>query len=130
MGRLTSQTLDRTEEYADRILDVVKELEHRRSYARIIDQISGSGTSAGANAFEADEAMTAKDFAKCLGIVVKELNETRFWLRLVSRRGWIKTIRLTPLIQETLTLKSVFGAMIVRTRRKLAQSRTPRSKHT
>jgi four helix bundle protein len=53
-----------------------------------MDQIAASGTSVGANTFEADEAMSRKDFCKALGIANKELNETRFWLRLFVRREW------------------------------------------
>lgn len=66
--------------------------------------------------FEADEAVSRKDFVRCLGIVNKELNETRFWLRLIERRGWVATARLGPLLAETAELKAMFGAMISRTR--------------
>ena len=116
MGRLRAETLERMESYADRVLAVADHLERKRRPRRIIDQVSGSGTSAAANVFEADEALTAKDFAKTLGITAKELNETRFWLRLFIRRGWFKPKQLSPLLEETLELKSMFGAMIVRTR--------------
>jgi len=117
MGRLRTETLDRMEQYADRVLDVADVLERQGRSSRVIDQMSGCGTSAGANAFGADEAMTAKDFAKTLGVVVKELNETRFWLRLAVRRQWVHAARLAPLLDETVNLKAIFGAMIVRTRR-------------
>ncbi len=119
MGRLNADTLDRTEVYAERVLDVVDALEKQSRSHRLLNQLFGSGTSVGANTYEADEAMTAKDFAKSLGMYVKELNETLFWLRIVARRGWIKPTRLEPLIAETVQLRKIFGAMIVRTRRKL-----------
>ncbi len=121
MARLRAETLERVEEFADRVLDVVSALEQRRVYARVIDQLADSGTSVGANVFEADEAMTSADFAKTLGVVLKELNETRFWLRLCSRRGWIRATRLTPLLNEATELKAMFGAMVLRTRRKAAK---------
>lgn len=76
----------------------------------------GSGTSVGANVFEADEAMTKADFVKCLCIACKEINETRFWLRFVARRGWVKADRLTSLESECNELKKVFGTMIARTK--------------
>ena len=118
MGRLRSETLDRLENFADRVMDVVEELDRQGRSKRVVEQLAGSGTSSGANAFEADEAMTRKDFAKCLGIVTKELNETRSWLRLVGRRSWIQAKRLDPLVRETEDLKSMFGSTIVRTRRR------------
>jgi four helix bundle protein len=121
MGRLRQETLDRAEHYSNRMLDVVEALEKQGRWRRVTDQMAGAGTSVGANVFECDEAMTAKDFAKTLGIVVKELNENRFWLRLCARRAWIKPRRLEPLIEETRELKSIFGAMIVRTRRAIVK---------
>lgn len=116
MGRLKAETLSRAETYSDRVLDVVAALEQTGKPARITNHLAGSGTSVGANPFEADEALSAKDFVRCLGIVNKELNETRFWLRLIERRGWVANARLAPLLAETLELKAMFGAMISRTR--------------
>src|SRR5215468_6260300 len=98
MGRLRQETLERADRYADRTLDVVEVLERQRRYRRVVDQMAGSGTSAGANLYEADQALSAKDFTKTLGVVLKELNETKFWLRLVGRRGWIKPARLADLL--------------------------------
>ncbi len=116
MGRLKAATLERVEQFADRVLDVVETLEGKRVSARILSQLTGAGTSPGANVWEADEALSSKDFAKTLGIVVKELNEARYWLRLVGRRGWIAPKRLHPLEAEAIELKKMFGTMIHRTR--------------
>lgn len=129
MGRLHLQTLDRAETYADRTLDVVEVLEKQRRSRRIVEQLAGAGTSVGANVFEADEAMTAKDFAKSMGVVAKELNECRFWLRLIGRRGWISAKRLDALLQETEELKAMFGSMIVRTRRTLTRPKPQARRH-
>jgi four helix bundle protein len=123
MGRLRAETLERMEKYADRVLDVADVIESQHRSRRIVDQLSGSGTSAGANVWEADEAMSAADFCKTLGVVVKELNETRFWLRIIARREWIKTTRLSALEAETTELKRIFGSMIVRTRKSAARKR-------
>jgi four helix bundle protein len=93
-------------------------LERQRRNRRIIDQLAGSGSSAGANCFEADEAMSPSDFVKCLCVVVKELSETTFWLRLIARRHWISPKRLEALVVETTELKAMFSAMIIPTRRR------------
>ena len=126
MGRLRNTTLERIERFADRVLDVAETLQKQRRFGRVVDQIAGSGTSAGANLFEADQAMTTKDFAKSLGVVRKELNETKFWLRLIGRRAWIKKSRLDALLLEAEELLCIFNAMVVRTGRRLAAgNRTP-----
>lgn len=116
MPRLNAELLDRVERFSDRVLDVVDALPARTVRARIIDQIAGAGTSVGANVFEADEAVSRADFCKCLGIAAKELSETRFWIRLVGRRGWIKAGRLVGLEAECQQLRRILGTMIARTR--------------
>ncbi len=117
MGRLSEELRSRTESFADRMLDVVDTLELKRSYSRILDQMVGAGTSVGANICEADQAVSRPDFAKCLGIAVKELAECQYWLRVCVRRGWLPDTRLAPLQLEAEELAKIFNAMITRTRR-------------
>jgi hypothetical protein len=76
MGRLREETLTRVQECADRVPDVAVVLEKPERFSRVIDQWVGSGSSVGAHAFEADQAMTAKNFAKTPGIVVKESSDS------------------------------------------------------
>ncbi len=125
MGRLKAELLERVEIFADRVLDVAVALERKVCWRRILDQIVGSGTSVGANVFEADEALSRPDFLKCIGIAVKELNETRYWLRLIARRQWIAASRLAPLQIELDELKKVLGTILNRTRKSPTRN-TPR----
>ena len=118
MGRLSDNLVERAEMFGDRILDVVAELERKGVYSRIIDQMVGCGTSVGANICEADQAVSAADFCKSVGIALKELGESRYWLRLSTRREWLKTVRLQPLIEEATELSRIFGSMVARTRRR------------
>src|SRR5688572_10045725 len=108
------------------MLDVAESLEGQRRFRRVVDQIAGCGTSVGANTFEADQAITRKDFAKTMAIAAKELGESRFWLRLISRRGWVKPERLDPLVAETEELLAIANAMIVRTRKTIPRKRSIR----
>ncbi len=121
MARLRSETLDRMDEYADRVLDVTDALAEQGRSPRIINQIIGAGTSVGANIYEASEAMSRADFNKCLAIAIKELNECHFWLKLCLRRGWFQPTRMHPIVLETIELKTMFGAMLGRSRRKAAE---------
>ena len=117
MGRLDDDFLERIESFSNRAVVVAEAIEKRRVAWRIVDQLVGSGTSVGANTFEADEAVSRKDFCKSLGTVLKELNETRFWVRIIGRRGWLPQSRLAPLEAECVELKRIVGAMLSRTRR-------------
>ena len=117
MGRFREATIQRTDDFSHRMVDVAEAIERKGRSRRVVDQMFGCGTSVGANICEADEAVSRPDFAKTLGIVLKELNECRFWLRFVARRGWVKAQQLESLQTEAVELKRIFGAMFTRTRR-------------
>jgi four helix bundle protein len=121
MGRLSSELLERVESFSHRVVDVSEVIEKQRRARRVIDQLVGCGTSVGANAWEADEAMSRPDFCRVLGIVIKEIVETRYWLRFVGKRGWVNPERLSLLDREALELKRIFGAMLTRTRKRTRQ---------
>ena len=108
--------LARVEDFSRRVVRLATALKPRTTPARIIEQVAAAGGSVGANAFEADEAMSRKDFAKTIGIVIKELNECRFWIRLISHEKWIAPDRLTDLEKDALSLKRILGANVHRTR--------------
>ncbi|TVQ63620.1 MAG: four helix bundle protein [Phycisphaerales bacterium] len=116
MGRCGDELLSRIEHFADRCVAVAEELDRLGRSQRIVDQLIGSGTSVGANMFEADEGMSRKDFCRSVAISIKELNETRFWLRLIARRDWIPGARLDQLAAEVDELKRILGAILSRSR--------------
>ena len=117
MGRLRLELLDRVEAFSHAALDVVCVLDERGVSRRIVDQLAASGTSVGANVFEADEAMSRKDFIKCLSIAAKELSETRYWLRLAIARDWVPAKKGQPVLIEANELRKIIGTMIVRSKR-------------
>jgi four helix bundle protein len=116
LARILENLIGRVEGVCDRVLNVASALEKTKVSRRIIDQLVGSGTSIGANVFEADETMCRADFVKCLCIAVKELNETRFWPRPAARHEWIPAARTQPLLVELVEIKKIFGTMISRTK--------------
>ena len=68
--------------FAVQILALVKELKEKRE-SIISNQIARSGTSIGANIFEANYAQGRKDFISKLEIALKEASETEYWLELL-----------------------------------------------
>lgn len=118
MGRLRESLLERSETFADRGLSFAQALQRRRVFGRVVDQVVGCFTSVGANVFEADEAMTRKDFCKSMAIAVKEVNEARYWIRRAKANKWTSENRLVPLEAEALELKKVLGAIVLNTRGK------------
>jgi four helix bundle protein len=115
-GRLKSDLLERVTDFAVRVLKVTDQLELDRRPRRVIDQLIGSGTAPGANLFEAHEALSRKDFSKCVGCAAKELSETRFWLEVIARKEWFPHARITPLIDETNQHLSIVKVILARTK--------------
>jgi four helix bundle protein len=118
MSRLTVELLSRVECCCDRVLKIVSTLQAAGQPRWLTDQLARAITSVGANCFEADQARSRLDVCKCLGIAVKELNETRFWIRLIGRNGWLEASRPASLEGECLEIQRILNAMIVNTRRR------------
>ena len=68
---------------AARIIKLADALPKSSASKHICLQVVRSGTSAGANYEEARGAESKKDFLHKLGISLKELRETRYWLKLI-----------------------------------------------
>lgn len=117
VGRLKEELLLLVEAFSHRMVDVAETVANQDRSPRIVEQMMGAGTSVGANIWEACEALSRADFCKTIGIAVKELSESRFWIRFVTERGWIERGRLSSLDSEATELIRVLGAIIHRTRR-------------
>jgi len=66
-----------------------------------------SGTSIGANVFEAQHAESKADFVHKIKIAVKEANETLYWLLLCERSNSYPTnIHLKSLVEELIRIIS------------------------
>ena len=114
MGRLRRDFIDRTDAFADRILDVVNAIRRRDCPAFVRDQLGRSGTSVGSNASEADEAITVPEFRHRLGVSLREMGEAKYWLRMVARRQWVKAKRLAPLQDEAEQITRILAAIITK----------------
>lgn len=75
-------------EFSVDILNLVKQLKSQHE-SIISNQIGRSGTSIGANIFEAKYAQGRKDFISKLEIALKEASETGYWLELLHRTNYI-----------------------------------------
>jgi four helix bundle protein len=116
-GRLRPELVQRADDFSHRVFDAAEVIQKAHRPRRIVDQMIGSGTSVGANTMEADEGLSRADFNKSIGIVIKELVETRYWLSFAARREWIKPKRLEPLINEANELKLIYGSILTKSRR-------------
>lgn len=72
-------------------------------------QLLRSGTSSGANYEEARGAESRRDFLHKLGIALKELQETRYWLRVVDGANLVATPPLPTVLSEVDALCRILG---------------------
>lgn len=85
-----------------------------RSYLgrHIASQLIRSSTSAGANYEEARGAESKTDFAHKLGLSVKELWESSYWLRLSSQAFSVDCVTASSLNKESRELVAILTASI------------------
>ena len=72
---------ERLMDFATRIIRLAEALPKTVIGKHIYGQIIRSGTSAGANYEEARAAESNSDFAHKMSLALKELRETKYWLR-------------------------------------------------
>ncbi len=70
------------------IINLVKRLKAQHETI-ISNQIGRSGTSIGANIYEANYAQGKKDFISKLEIALKEASETGYWLELLHKTNYL-----------------------------------------
>ena len=87
--------------------------------ASFADQLFRSSTSIAANYAEACEAESARDFVHKLKIAMKELSETRMWLKLIGEAGYVENAKLADLVCESKELSRIFSASVTTTKRKI-----------
>lgn len=75
-------------------------------------QLLRSGTSVGANYREAERSRSKKEFTSTMGLCLRELNETHYWLELLKAESVFDTKRIEPLINETSELIAIFTTII------------------
>jgi len=106
------------DELEDRLIDFAVRIKLSASLPRtaagrhIAGQILRSGTSPAPNYSEARGAESAADFVHKVRIVLKELNETSIWLRIIERSQILKTELLADIINENLELCKIFTASL------------------
>lgn len=104
---------DRLIEFAVRIIRMVESLPPSKIGEHITGQIVRSGTSPAPNYGEAQSAESRSDFIHKMKVCLKELRETKVWLRIIVKAKLIKPAsNLEPLIDENNQLISIFVSSI------------------
>jgi four helix bundle protein len=107
---------DRLLDFAVRIGNVADALPDSRLGRHIASQIIRSGTSSAPNYEEGRAAESRRDFVHKLSIALKELRETRYWLRLIARSALIADSKLGEIVDESDQLCRILGQSLATTR--------------
>lgn len=102
---------ERTARFGETIVRFSKKIPKGPTNNRLIDQLTGCGTSVGANYCEANEAVSKKDFRYIIGRCLKESKETRFFLRMVAASEPDLADEARCLYREATELLYIFSTM-------------------
>ncbi len=105
-------------DFAVRIIKLVDAFPKTPVGKHIGRQLLASGTSAGANYEEARGSESSADFIHKLSIVITELKESRYWLRVVQRISALSVDGIKPLLDECEQLIAIIGKSISTVRKR------------
>jgi four helix bundle protein len=110
---------DRLLEFAVAIVELTDAVANTRAGNHIAAQLLRCGTSPYGHHGEVESAESRKDFIHKLKVCLKELRETKRWLRLLSRfKGMNQEQALTACLREAEELIRIFVASVRTTERR------------
>jgi four helix bundle protein len=113
---------ERLIQFALMIIDIVEALPNNRVGNHIGGQLIRCGTSPAANYGEAQSAESRNDFVHKLKVILKELRETRIWLKIIDRKRLIAAAKLvTDALEECGELIAIFGKSVGTARKNRAE---------
>ena len=115
---------DRLLAFAVNVIKIVSDLPQNPVGKHVSYQLVKSGTSPGANYEEARGAESARDFIHKLRIVLKELKESRFCLKVIREVPLMDPARLVPLLQECEELIAIIAKSISTARKSRSKKKS------
>jgi len=105
---------ERTATFGEHVIKFCKKVPQAPVTLPLINQLTRSSTSVGANYCEADEAESRKDFRHKICICKKEARESRHWLRMISNAISDENLKQEARVlwQEAQELKLIFNAIV------------------
>ena len=104
--------------FALEIIRLYKTLSNNKKEYVLSKQILRSGTSVGANVHEAEASESKKDFIHKLGIALKEIRETSYWLNLLKDSDYITTEEFNKLIALSNEIIKILNSIIITTKQR------------
>jgi four helix bundle protein len=115
MKKSDNIVVDKSFDFAVRVINLYKFLCEKRKEFVISKQILRSGTSIGANVREAVNAQSRPDFIHKLSIAQKECDETCDWLELLHKTEFISETEYNAIHDDCTTLLKIIRSIILTT---------------
>ena len=101
----------RTLDFAVRIIHLSIKLPNTPEGRVVKRQVTGSGTSIGANYREANRSRSKADFKNRIGICESEASETQYWMEIILAMKWLSKEEMKSDYDECAQLLALFTAI-------------------
>lgn len=120
-----SVTLDKSKDFAIRIVKLYKYLRENKREFVMSKQLLRCGTSIGANLSEALYGISRKDFLSKVSISLKECAETKYWLELLNQTGYLNDNEFKSISDDCNELIKLLASTVITTRKNDSEGSAP-----
>jgi four helix bundle protein len=113
--------LSKSMAFAVRIVNLYRYLCDEKKEYILSKQLLRSGTSIGANAHEAHNGQSDKDFLAKMHIAFKEATEAEYWINLMMLTDYLTQEQGNSVLTDCVELKKILTAIIKSTKEKIAK---------
>ena len=103
---------DKSKAFAKEIVFLCRKLRKNNVEGVLINQLLRSGTSVGANVYEAQYAQGTKDFISKFEIALKECNESEYWLELLWETNGISEAEFNSFQKECIEIRRMLVSSV------------------
>jgi four helix bundle protein len=115
--------VDKSYKFALRIIKLYKFLVEEKKEYVLSKQVLRSGTSIGANINEAQSAESKSDFIHKMGIALKEVRETSYWLNLLKDSEYFDIKSFTSIEDDCSELLKLISKIILTSKENINKSK-------
>jgi four helix bundle protein len=108
--------LTKSMDFAVRIVNLYKFLNAEKNEFVMSKQLLRCGTSIGANAHEAHNGQSSKDFLAKIYIALKEATETEYWITLLIKTDYLSPAQGESILNDCVELKKILTAIVKSTK--------------
>ena len=119
-GQMKSIVAEKSYSFAVRIVKLYRHLTAKKNEFVLSKQVLRSGTSAGANVREGQDAQSKADFVSKMSIALKECGETLYWLDLLHDTDYITVNQYRSLTDDCIELKKLLTSIVKTSRSRLS----------